>query len=238
MITSQRAKTLMFSQQQIPADRRAKAPTGDPYLAQVSKAFRLVADDDGLLLYTDWASPSMYTTLQNQFQLLLAGRRPRPAWRRPSRTTGRSSTRRFADPHAWRVQSQPRRSARTPPVRRFAEASPTGLGSRAGRPAQHRLALRPPGSRVLRPVHARLLHTVYYSLFDWDGLTGKTWVGLSNYGERSATRCSGHVRPLGDPDRVLRGLPGDHRAPAHGCAHAHRDPRVPLLPDDAVPPRC
>ena len=30
---------------------------------------------------------------------------------------------------------------------------------------------------------APLLHTVYYSLFDWDGLTGKTWVGLSNYGE-------------------------------------------------------
>jgi len=35
---------------------------------------RKVANDDGLLLYTDWASPSMYTTLQNQFQLLLAGR--------------------------------------------------------------------------------------------------------------------------------------------------------------------
>ena len=74
VITSQRAKTLMFSQQQIPSDRRAKPPAGDAYLAQVSKAFRLVADDDGLLLYTDWASPSMYTTLQNQFQLLLAGR--------------------------------------------------------------------------------------------------------------------------------------------------------------------
>jgi raffinose/stachyose/melibiose transport system permease protein len=29
---------------------------------------------------------------------------------------------------------------------------------------------------------APLLHTVYYSLFSWDGLTGKTWVGLSNYG--------------------------------------------------------
>jgi raffinose/stachyose/melibiose transport system permease protein len=28
-----------------------------------------------------------------------------------------------------------------------------------------------------------LLHTVYYSLFSWDGLTGKTWVGLANYGE-------------------------------------------------------
>jgi raffinose/stachyose/melibiose transport system permease protein len=28
-----------------------------------------------------------------------------------------------------------------------------------------------------------LLHTVYYSLFSWDGLTEKTWVGLANYGE-------------------------------------------------------
>ena len=74
VITSPRAKALMYSQQQIPSDRRAKAPTGDPYLAQVGKAFQHVANDDGLLLYTDWASPSMYTTLQNQFQLLLAGR--------------------------------------------------------------------------------------------------------------------------------------------------------------------
>ena len=30
---------------------------------------------------------------------------------------------------------------------------------------------------------APLLHTVYYSLFDWDGLTEKTWVGLDNYSE-------------------------------------------------------
>jgi raffinose/stachyose/melibiose transport system substrate-binding protein len=74
VITSPRAKALMYSQQQIPSDRRAKAPAGDPYLTQVGKAFQLVANDDGLLLYTDWASPSMYTTLQNQFQLLLAGR--------------------------------------------------------------------------------------------------------------------------------------------------------------------
>jgi raffinose/stachyose/melibiose transport system substrate-binding protein len=74
VITSSRAKALMYGQQQIPSDRRATAPKGDAYLAQVSKAFQLVANDDGLLLYTDWASPSMYTTLQNQFQLLLAGR--------------------------------------------------------------------------------------------------------------------------------------------------------------------
>ena len=174
-----------------PADRRAKAPTGDPYLAQVSKAFQLVADDDGLLLYTDWASPSMYTTLQNQFQLLLAGRQT-PAWRRPSRTTGRSSTRRFADPPRV-AGAEPAHAERPDPAGPGARGGVAGgAGSRAGRPAQHRLALRPSGLAfyVLFTL-APLLHTVYYSLFDWDGLTGKTWVGLSNYSEALRDECSG-----------------------------------------------
>jgi len=48
--------------------------TNVPYRGQVYNALAKVANDDGLLLYTDWASPSMYTTLQNQFQLLLAGK--------------------------------------------------------------------------------------------------------------------------------------------------------------------
>ncbi len=74
MIASPRAQKLMYSQQQLPADRRAKAPTGDPYLTAVDRAWKLVANDNGLLFYTDWASPSMYTTLQNQYQQLLAGR--------------------------------------------------------------------------------------------------------------------------------------------------------------------
>jgi raffinose/stachyose/melibiose transport system substrate-binding protein len=74
VITSQQAKKLMFAQQQLPADKSAKPPKGDPYLTAVYNAFTTVANDDGLLLYTDWASPSMYTTLQNQYQQLLAGR--------------------------------------------------------------------------------------------------------------------------------------------------------------------
>ena len=52
----------------------AKAPSNDSYLTAVYNSFKKVADDDGLLLYTDWASPSMYTTLQNQYQLLVAGK--------------------------------------------------------------------------------------------------------------------------------------------------------------------
>jgi raffinose/stachyose/melibiose transport system substrate-binding protein len=74
VITSTQAKKLMFGQQQLPADSSAKAPTNDPYLTEVFTGFKKVANDNGLLLYTDWASPSMYTTLQNQYQSLLAGR--------------------------------------------------------------------------------------------------------------------------------------------------------------------
>jgi raffinose/stachyose/melibiose transport system substrate-binding protein len=74
VITSTVAKKLMFGQQQLPADSSARAPANDPYLTQVFTGFKKVADDNGLLLYTDWASPSMYTTLQNQYESLLAGR--------------------------------------------------------------------------------------------------------------------------------------------------------------------
>ena len=74
VITSAQAKKLMFGQQQLPADSSAKAPKNDPYLTEVFNGFTKVANANGLLLYTDWASPSMYTTLQNEYQKLLAGR--------------------------------------------------------------------------------------------------------------------------------------------------------------------
>jgi raffinose/stachyose/melibiose transport system substrate-binding protein len=74
VITSTVAKNLMFGQQQLPADKTAVPPAGNSYLTQVYTAWKNVSNDNGLLFYTDWASPSMYTTLQNQFELLLAGR--------------------------------------------------------------------------------------------------------------------------------------------------------------------
>ena len=52
-------------QQQLPADKSALPPKGDAYLGQVYNAFAKVANDDGLLLYTDWASPSMLDTLKH-----------------------------------------------------------------------------------------------------------------------------------------------------------------------------
>ena len=74
VITSTKAKRLMFEPQQLPADTSALPPKGDASLGPVYNAFAMVANDDGLLLYTDWASPSMLDTLKTQFQLLLAGR--------------------------------------------------------------------------------------------------------------------------------------------------------------------
>jgi raffinose/stachyose/melibiose transport system substrate-binding protein len=74
IFASPTAQKLMFSQAQLPAAANAKAPNGDPYLNAVYTGWKKVAADNGLLLYTDWASPTMYTTLQNQFELLLAGR--------------------------------------------------------------------------------------------------------------------------------------------------------------------
>ena len=44
------------------------------------------------MLYTDWASPSMYDTLAQNFQELLAGKKSPADVAKASRTTGRSST--------------------------------------------------------------------------------------------------------------------------------------------------
>ena len=75
IIASPEAQKLMYGQQQIPSPSNAMPPpSGDPYLAQVTDAFRQVANDDGLMLYTDWASPTMYDTLASNFQDLLAGK--------------------------------------------------------------------------------------------------------------------------------------------------------------------
>ena len=72
IISSPKAQELMFSQQQIPSVAGAKAPSTEPYLGQVASAWQAVEGDDGLMLYTDWASPTMYQTLASNFQKLMA----------------------------------------------------------------------------------------------------------------------------------------------------------------------
>ena len=71
-VNSPKAQELMFSQQQIPSVAGAKAPSTEPYLGQVASAWQAVEGDDGLMFYTDWASPTMYQTLASNFQKLMA----------------------------------------------------------------------------------------------------------------------------------------------------------------------
>jgi raffinose/stachyose/melibiose transport system substrate-binding protein len=75
IIGSPEAHDLMYGQQQIPSISGASQPSGDPYLGEVTAAWQQVSGNDGLMLYTDWASPSMYDTLASNFQELLAGRK-------------------------------------------------------------------------------------------------------------------------------------------------------------------
>jgi raffinose/stachyose/melibiose transport system substrate-binding protein len=74
VIGSQDAANLMFQQQQIPAVVSATPPTTDPFLGEVTSAWQQVVKDGGLMLYTDWASPSMYNTLAQNFQEVMAGK--------------------------------------------------------------------------------------------------------------------------------------------------------------------
>jgi raffinose/stachyose/melibiose transport system substrate-binding protein len=73
VISSPEAQRLMYGQQQIPAIASATPPPDQPYLRQVTDAWQAVEKDDGLMLYTDWASPTMYQTLASNFQKLMAG---------------------------------------------------------------------------------------------------------------------------------------------------------------------
>ena len=125
----------------------------------------------------------MYTTLQNQFQLLLAAARPRRHGEgRPGRL-GEVRQDASLTPHAWRCRASPRGAPGPRRSGRFARRR-RGTGRAPGDPRNIGWLYVLPGLAfyVLFTL-APLLHTVYYSLFDWDGLTGKTWVGLSNYGE-------------------------------------------------------
>jgi raffinose/stachyose/melibiose transport system substrate-binding protein len=74
VISSPEAKASMFSYTQIPAVAGAKAPAGNRLLGEATKAFQQVSADGGLMLYTDWASTSMYDTLAKHFQLVMAGK--------------------------------------------------------------------------------------------------------------------------------------------------------------------
>jgi raffinose/stachyose/melibiose transport system substrate-binding protein len=74
LMSSQESINEQFQYTQIPSIAGVTAPAGNPLMEAVTKAWQQVVSDDGLMLYTDWASPSMYDTLAKNFQLAMAGK--------------------------------------------------------------------------------------------------------------------------------------------------------------------
>ena len=145
----------------------------------MTDAFRQVADDDGLMLYTDWASPTMYDTLASNFQDLLAGR-----------ISAQDMAKNVQDD--W---DEVRRDAEAVEIRWTETAAQVGSETAARDRARARK--RAPGEpRNVAWLYilpgllfyglftlAPLAHTVELSFFDWDGLTVGHYIGLANYRE-------------------------------------------------------
>jgi raffinose/stachyose/melibiose transport system substrate-binding protein len=74
IISSPAAVKLMYGQQQIPAILSAKPPKGDPFLSELVASWTLLNKQNGLLLYADWASPTMLQTISQNLQKMLGGR--------------------------------------------------------------------------------------------------------------------------------------------------------------------
>jgi raffinose/stachyose/melibiose transport system substrate-binding protein len=74
LIASPGSAKLMYSQNQIPAILGAPAPPNNPYLASIAKGWQQLVRDNGLTLFPDWSTPSMFQFLGAQLQELMAGK--------------------------------------------------------------------------------------------------------------------------------------------------------------------
>jgi raffinose/stachyose/melibiose transport system substrate-binding protein len=63
----------MYKQSQIPSVETAPAANGDQYLTSIAQGWQRLVKDDGLELFPDWSSPSMFDTMGAAFQKLLVG---------------------------------------------------------------------------------------------------------------------------------------------------------------------
>jgi raffinose/stachyose/melibiose transport system substrate-binding protein len=73
LINSPNAASQMYKQSQIPSVETAPAAQGDQYLTSIAQGWQRLVKDDGLELFPDWSSPSMFDTMGAAFQKLLVG---------------------------------------------------------------------------------------------------------------------------------------------------------------------
>ena len=181
-----------------------------------------MTDGNGVVPYEDWATPTFYDTLTAAIQeLMVTGSHRSSSWPR-SKPTTKTSRARGPDGYAGLATvasgQSPPAAGRGRPRRRAAP----------GRGAADRVPLHPAGVHPVRRVQprARSSRASNISLFDWDGLTTGTWVGLGNYCEfftdprsaRATSTCSQlHGVLLVPADRA--------RAVPRGPVVADPDPR-------------
>ena len=65
---------LMYAQNQIPAISTAPKAVGDPYLSSIAGGWQQLVKQDGLTLFPDWTTDTMYTTLGTEFQKFAGGK--------------------------------------------------------------------------------------------------------------------------------------------------------------------
>jgi raffinose/stachyose/melibiose transport system substrate-binding protein len=65
---------LMYAQNQIPAVLNAPPAQGNAYLTSIADGWQKLVKANGLTLFPDWASDTMLTTMETNFQKMMAGR--------------------------------------------------------------------------------------------------------------------------------------------------------------------
>ena len=65
---------LSYAQNQIPAIQGALKPTGNAYLTSIANGWQQLVKANGLTLFPDWASDTMFQYMGSQFSKMMAGR--------------------------------------------------------------------------------------------------------------------------------------------------------------------
>lgn len=141
--------------------------TGSVY-SDVLAEWKDVSEKDGLLPYLDYTTPTFYDTLTAAVQEMMAGQQTPHSSAGPSRPTTHPSSR------AGRAGTRTDGCHRTPHHHAQAPGRVQWKGYLYALPALTVLTL-----FLLVP----LGQLVQISLYRWDGLSGSTWAGLSNYTE-------------------------------------------------------